>query len=140
MDTVEIIKGEKTDETTMAITEQLVLKIGKLPIRVIRDVPGFVVNRVLAPIQVLLGKIVENGIATHNQVDAMARKMAQPMGPFEMMDFGHLDLSLQVVTSLHETYGERFLPPQSLINLVKSGYLGRRTGRGWYHYPEEKEH
>jgi 3-hydroxybutyryl-CoA dehydrogenase len=56
----------------------------------------------------------------------------------ELMDFGHLDLSLKVVKSLHETYGERFLPPQALINLVNAGHLGRRSGRGWYVYDKGK--
>lgn len=138
---VEVVMGLDTSEETLQKTLDLCHRFGKETIVCKKDTKGFVTTRALWAFRMECFKILEEGIATVEDIDkAMKLALNHPMGPFELMDFGHLDLSLQVVTSLHDTYGERFLPPQTLINLVRSGYLGRRTGRGWYHYPEEKKH
>ncbi len=138
---VEVVMGLDTSEETLQKTLDLCKRFGKETIVCRKDTKGFVTTRALWAFRMECFKILEEGIATVEDIDkAMKLAFNHPMGPFELMDFGHLDLSFQVVTSLHETYGERFLPPQALINLVRSGYLGRRTGRGWYHYPDEKEH
>jgi len=138
---IEVVMGFDTSEETLQKTLDLCHRFGKETIVCRKDTKGFVITRALWAFRMECFRIMEEGIASVEDIDkGIKLAFNHPMGPFEMMDFGHLDLSLQVVTSLHETYGERFLPPQALINLVKSGYLGRRTGRGWYHYPEEKKH
>ncbi len=137
---IEVVMGFDTSEGTLQRTLDLCRRFGKETIVCRKDTKGFVTTRALWAFRMECFRILEEGIASVEDIDkAMKLAFNHPMGPFELMDFGHLDLSLQVVKSLHETYGDRFIPPQPLINLVRSGYLGRRTGRGWYHYPEEKK-
>ena len=140
MKLIEVVMGFETSEETLKKTLDLCHQFGKETVVCKKDVKGFITTRALWALRLECCKLLEEGVATVEDIDkAIKLAFNHPMGPFELMDFGHLDLSLQAVSSLHETYGERFLPPQSLINLVRSGHLGRRTGRGWYHYPEEKK-
>ncbi|MHA1371317.1 MAG: 3-hydroxyacyl-CoA dehydrogenase NAD-binding domain-containing protein [Promethearchaeota archaeon] len=132
MKTVEIVRGKNTSDETMQLASKIVERIGKIAIQVEKDVPGFVVNRILAAANVLLNKVVELGIARPNQVDALARKMAQPMGPFELMDYVGLDVVKHSANYFHERLGDDFKAPQWLVELVERGHLGKKTGRGIY--------
>ncbi|MEM0331879.1 MAG: 3-hydroxyacyl-CoA dehydrogenase/enoyl-CoA hydratase family protein [Archaeoglobaceae archaeon] len=129
---VEVIKGEKTSEETMQILVEFVKSIGKVPVRVEKDVPGFIANRVAAPSSALLMGILEKEVATPEQVDATMRSMGQPMGPFELMDYVGIDVQYHVLKYYEKTISPDYKPPEILEKMVKEGKLGAKTGKGWY--------
>jgi 3-hydroxybutyryl-CoA dehydrogenase len=105
-----------------------------MPIRV-REAPGFVVNRILGPLLNEACFVLEEGIANARDIDAAMKAGAGlPMGPFELADLIGLDVSLEVVTTLHRELGEKYRPNPMLRRLVAAGHLGRKTGRGFYEY------
>jgi len=128
---VEVIPQFETSEATVERAMQYCRDAGKTPIRV-KDVVGFAVNRVLHALVIEAIKLVEEGVATPEDID-MACKLGlgHPIGPFELMDVTTSKLCLQVQEILHEAYGERFRPPALLKQKVKAGYLGRKAGKGW---------
>jgi len=135
MKLVEVIRGEQTSEETLQIGYDFVLKNKKVPVRVQKDVPGFIVNRVQAPAGVYLNCILDEGIAQPEEVDALMRNLGMPMGPFETADMAGLDIGLNAMTAVYnETRDEKFHPPMLLQRKVKLGQLGRKTGIGWYRY------
>ncbi|HME54219.1 MAG TPA: 3-hydroxyacyl-CoA dehydrogenase NAD-binding domain-containing protein [Candidatus Lokiarchaeia archaeon] len=134
MDPVEVINGDQTSEETVEVTRQLTEAIGKIPIMVLKDVPGFMINRVQAPSSILICKAIELGIATPNQVDAMSHKMGLPMGPFEIMDLQGLDTVKHATTYLSEKLGQEFELPAWFSDLVENGCLGRKSGKGIFDY------
>lgn len=139
MKLVEVVMGQNTSEETLKRTLNLLHLFGKETVVCKKDRKGFITTRIIWATRMEAFRIMEEGVASVEEIDKAVRlAFNHPMGPFELMDFGHLDLSLQVVSSLRDTYGDRFLPPESLKNLVRSGYLGRRTGRGWYVYDKDK--
>ncbi len=129
---VEVIRGEKTSEETMQILVEFVKSIGKVPVRVEKDVPGFIVNRVQAPAGVLLMAILEKGIATPEEVDATVRRLGLPMGPFELMDYTGVDTFYNAMKYYAQTISPDYEPPEFLEKMVKENKLGRKTGQGWY--------
>ncbi len=134
---IEVVRGLETSDETLQFTLDFCSKLGKETVVCRKDVTGFITTRFIWAMRMEAIRMFDEGLASPEEIDkAVKLSLNYPMGPFEMMDFGHLDLSLQVVTSLYNTYGERFLPPQSLKHLVNSGYLGRRYGRGWLKYDE----
>lgn len=134
MKTIEIIKGDNTSSETMKLVENFAYSLHKLPIPVLKDVPGFIVNRVQAPSSVLLNKIIEKKIATPNQVDANFRKLGQPMGPFELMDYVGLDIYKHGADYLAHKVDPEFVSPNWINNLIKEGKLGKKTGHGVYNW------
>ncbi|MHA1681796.1 MAG: 3-hydroxyacyl-CoA dehydrogenase NAD-binding domain-containing protein [Promethearchaeota archaeon] len=130
MKTVEVIKGEKTNEATMKLAKHFAFKLDKIPIIVKKDLAGFVINRVQAPTQLLLMKIIEMGIASFNQIDAMALNMHQPMGPFETMDFVGLDVVKHGLDYFSEKIGPEYKAPRWLNDLCAAGKLGKKSGEG----------
>lgn len=130
MDAIEVIKGERTAPETFNAARGFVTDIGKLGIPVLKDVPGFIVNRVQVSAQVLINKIVEIGMATPGEIDAMARKMAQPMGPFEIFDFVGLDVVKHGHDYFARMLGPDYASPVWLDRLVAAGHLGKKTGKG----------
>jgi 3-hydroxybutyryl-CoA dehydrogenase len=138
MKLVEVIPGLDTDQPTLETTMALCREAGKTPIRV-KDVVGFAVNRVLHAFMIEAVRLVEEGVATPEDIDLACKLgLGHPTGPFELMDATQLSLSLQVQNILHGAYGERFLPRPLLKQMVQAGYNGKRVGRGWYGYPEKK--
>ena len=129
---VEVIRGEKTSDETMQVAFDFVLKNGKVPVRVEKDVPGFIVNRVQAPSGVLLGCILDEGIAEPEEVDALMRKLGMPMGPFELMDYTGLDIGYHgrqyYAKAIHPDFG----PGRTIEAKIKAGHLGKKTGQGFY--------
>ncbi|NMC08627.1 MAG: 3-hydroxyacyl-CoA dehydrogenase family protein, partial [Candidatus Lokiarchaeota archaeon] len=121
MDAIEVIKGERTAPETFNAARGFVTDIGKLGIPVLKDVPGFIVNRVQVSAQVLINKIVEIGMATPGEIDAMARKMAQPMGPFEIFDFVGLDVVKHGHDYFARMLGPDYASPVWLDRLVAAG-------------------
>ncbi|MEM3178993.1 MAG: 3-hydroxyacyl-CoA dehydrogenase NAD-binding domain-containing protein [Archaeoglobaceae archaeon] len=132
MQLVEVILGEKTSSETTKICVDFVKKIGKVPVVVRKDVPGFIVNRVQAPAGALLMAIIEKGVATPEEVDATVRRMGLPMGPFELMDFTGIDIFYHASKYYARTLSPDYEPPKILENMVSAKTLGKKTGKGWY--------
>ncbi|HVY06871.1 MAG TPA: 3-hydroxyacyl-CoA dehydrogenase family protein [Burkholderiales bacterium] len=110
---------------------------GKTPIRV-KDVVGFAVNRVLHAFMIEAVRLVEEGVATPEEVDIACKLgLGHPIGPFELSDAVTNNLSLQVQEILHGAYGPRFLPRPLLKSMVQAGYNGKKAGRGWYKYEKK---
>lgn len=136
MKLVEIIKSLATSDDTVEKVRQIILKIEKEPVVVNRDSAGFIVNRIngMAFLEAL--RLLEKGVATVEDIDkAMRLGLGNPMGPFELMDLVGLDVVLSARVNIYnETREPAHFPPVILRNMVKAGYLGRKTGRGFYEY------
>lgn len=132
MKLVEVIRGEQTSEETMQIGYDFVLKINKVPVRVQKDVPGFIVNRVQAPAVVLLNCILDKNIAEPEAVDAVMRKLGLPMGPFETMDYTGLDINFHGSNYFAKEVHPDFASGITLSAMVKAGNLGKKSGRGLF--------
>lgn len=134
---VEIVRGQLTGDAAVAETAAVVKKLGKESIEVKVDVPAFVVNRLMIPHFIEAMKLLEQGIATKEDIDKAAKMgLNYPMGPFELMDFTGLDINLMVNEYLRKELPQELKWQSSLElkNLVKAGRLGRKTGAGWYTY------
>jgi enoyl-CoA hydratase/3-hydroxyacyl-CoA dehydrogenase len=129
---VEVIRGDKTSDETMQVAFDFVLKNGKVPVRVEKDVPGFIVNRVQAPSGLLLTSIVDEGIAQPEEVDALMRKLGMPMGPFELMDYTGLDVSYHGRHYYAKVIHPDFAPGRIIEAKFKAGELGKKTGKGFF--------
>ncbi len=136
MEVVEVIKGMRTSEETMKAGVNFVKRLGKEPIRVESDVPGFLLNRINLVGYIEAIRLLEQGIGTVEEIDRGVRlAFGRRMGPLETGDLVGLDVSYGALTAIYEeTKDVRFYPPQLLRRKVKAGELGRKTGRGWYEY------
>lgn len=132
MKLVEIIPGHLCDDEVTEAVKMLMTDAGKAAVTV-ADVTGFVVNRIYHSIMIEALRLLEEGVATVEDIDAACRYgMGHPAGPFELYDNTALDLNLQVQTELFENYGERFRPGNLLKKKVNAGQLGRKAGEGFY--------
>ncbi len=136
MEVVEVVKGVRTSEETMESGMNFIRSIGKEPIRVESDVPGFLLNRVNLVGYIEAIRLLEQGIGTVADIDKGVRlAFGRRMGPFETGDLVGLDVSYGALTAIYEESKDvRYYPPQLLRRKVKAGELGRKTGRGWYEY------
>ena len=136
MEAVEVIKGVKTSEEAMQAGVDFVRSIGKEPIRVESDVPGFLLNRISLVGYIEAIHLLEQDIGTVADIDKGVRlAFGRRMGPFETGDLVGLDVSYGALTAIYEESKDaRYYPPQLLRRKVKAGELGRKTGRGWYEY------
>jgi 3-hydroxybutyryl-CoA dehydrogenase len=137
MKLVEIIRGFATSDQTVAVSTELAKKMGKVTVEVKKDSPGFIVNRTMIPHMIEAIKIVEEGIASIEDVDiAVKNGLNYPMGPFELMDLTGIDIAYFVNEYLHKELSKelKFGSPNLLKTLVKANRLGRKTGAGWYDY------
>ena len=136
MQAVEVVKGMVTSEETALKGRDFVLQIGKEPIMVNRDVAGFVINRINLPANMEAMRLVEQGIATVEDIDKGLRLAAgRKMGIFETGDMVGLDVTYGALMAMYKETGDpRWYPPLLLRRKVKAGHLGRKTGRGWYEY------
>jgi 3-hydroxyacyl-CoA dehydrogenase len=132
---VEVICALKTSEETIKITEAVAAKMRKETVRV-KDVPGFLVNRVNAAFRAEVYNCLAEGVARLEDIDkAVKLGLNHPMGPFELNDAVGLDIGLNVFKTLYEGYKDpKFRPFLILEKLVQSGDLGKKTGKGWYDY------
>ncbi len=138
MKLVEVIPAIQTSEDTVNAAIELCKKIGKVPVRC-KDTPGFIVNRLLVPFMIDAVRMYEQGIASKEDIDTALKLGANlPMGPFELMDFTGVDIAYHVAEVFFEYLREsRYAPPPLLRQMVKAGYLGRKTGRGFYNYGDK---
>jgi 3-hydroxybutyryl-CoA dehydrogenase len=138
MEVVEVVKGVKTSQEAMRSGEEFVRMIGKEPIRVESDIPGFLLNRINLISYVEAIRLLELGIGTVADIDKGVRlAFGRRMGPFETGDLVGLDVSYGGLTAIYEESKDmRYYPPQLLRRKVKAGELGRKTGRGWYEYDQ----
>jgi len=139
MQAVEVIKGMSTSDETAQTGKNFVIQIGKEPIMVNRDIAGFVINRINFPSTIEAMNLVEQGVATVEDIDKGLRLASgRKMGIFETGDMVGLDITYGAMMSIYKETGDpRFYPPLLLRRKVKAGQLGRKTGRGWYTYNED---
>jgi 3-hydroxybutyryl-CoA dehydrogenase len=132
---VEVIRGMATSEETFAAVRELAVKLGKTPVEV-NDAPGFVSNRVLMPLINEAAYAVMEGVATAEAVDEVFKLgMAHPMGPLTLADFIGLDVCVDILRVLQEGHGDpKFRPCPLLVRMVDAGWLGRKSGRGFYRH------
>jgi len=135
MKLVEIIRGLKTSDETVAVIRALAEKIGKVGV-LVKDGPGFLVNRINAALRAEVYSCLVEGVASIDDIDkAMKFGLGHPMGPLELQDQVGLDIGLAVFETMWENFREpKWCPPLILRKLVTAGDLGRKTGKGWYDY------
>ena len=133
---VEVIRGLRTSDETLAAVQEFLQKVQKSPVEVKKDSPGFITNRVYMPMFNEAVWTVYEGVSTAEDVDqAMRDGFNFPMGPLQLGDFVGLDTMLHILEDLNEKCGgNKFLPCPLHRSLVASGYLGRKSGRGFYVY------
>jgi 3-hydroxybutyryl-CoA dehydrogenase len=135
MTLVEVVRGLATGAETFATVHALAIMLGKTPVAV-NDAPGFVSNRVLMPLINEAAFAVMEGVATPEAVDQIFKLgMAHPMGPLTLADFIGLDVCVDILRVLHERFGDpKYRPCPLLVRMVDAGWLGRKSGRGFYTY------
>jgi 3-hydroxybutyryl-CoA dehydrogenase len=135
MKLVEVIRGLATSDETLAAVRDLAVKLDKTPVEV-NDAPGFVSNRVLMPLLNEAMYAVMEGVATAEAVDEVFKLgMAHPMGPLTLADFIGLDVCLDIMRVMQDGLGDpKYRPCPLLIKMVDAGWLGRKSGRGFYQY------
>ena len=140
MKLVEVIRGRKTsDETTKTIIE-LSETVKKIAIEV-NDYPGFIANRILLPMINEAIEALNKGVAKVKNIDSIMKiGMGHPMGPLQLADFIGLDVCLSILEVMHEGFkNSKYAPSELLVNMVKSGKLGIKSGEGFYDYSESKK-
>src|SRR5205809_2059858 len=138
MKLLEIVRALETDEETLTTAVEVGKRMGK-EVVVIKESPGFITSRINAMIGNEAFYMLQEGIASAEDIDkALKLGLNHPMGPFELVDLVGLDTRLHILEYLHKTLGEKYRPASLLVQYVKAGRLGRKSGRGVYEYPEPK--
>jgi 3-hydroxybutyryl-CoA dehydrogenase len=137
MKLLEIVRALETDEEALSAAAEVGRRMGK-EVVVIRESPGFITSRINAMIGNEAFYMLQEGIASAADIDkALKLGLNHPMGPFELVDLVGLDTRLHILEYLHRTLGEKYRPAPLLVQYVKAGRLGRKSGRGVYEYPEK---
>ncbi len=134
MELLELVRGLRTSDETVAAGRAFAERIGKRPI-VVRDWPGFATSRLGVALGAEAIRMLEAGVASAEDIDlAMELGYRHPMGPLKLTDLVGLDVRLAILEHLHREVGEQFRPPTLLRQMVRAGKLGRKTGEGFYKY------
>ncbi|WP_134671269.1 3-hydroxyacyl-CoA dehydrogenase/enoyl-CoA hydratase family protein [Halorussus marinus] len=137
MQLVEVISGAHTDDEVLELTEALAEEMGKTPVRVRKDSPGFIVNRILVPLMNEAAWMVESGEYTVAEVDSATKfDMGLPMGSFELADQVGIDVGYHVLDYMHDVLGDAYEPCPLLVEKVEAETLGKKTGEGFYDYED----
>ena len=137
MKLLEVVRALETDDDTLATAVEVGKRMGK-EVVVIKETPGFITSRINAMIGNEAFYMLQEGIATAEDIDkALRLGLNHPMGPFELVDLVGLDTRLHILEYLHKSLGEKFRPCPLLVQYVKAGRLGRKSGRGVFEYPPE---
>jgi 3-hydroxybutyryl-CoA dehydrogenase len=134
---VEVIRGYDTNDETTHTVMEMAKKMGKEPIEVKKDTPGFVVNRIMTPHFVEAIRMLEEGVASVEDIDkAVKLGLNYPMGPFELMDLTGVDIAHHVTEYLYKELNKesKWSVPTLMKSMIRAGKLGRKTGAGWYKY------
>jgi 3-hydroxybutyryl-CoA dehydrogenase len=136
MKLLEVVRALETDEDTLNTAVEVGRRMGK-EVVVIKESPGFITSRINAMIGNEAFYMLQEGIASPTDIDkALKLGLNHPMGPFELVDLVGLDTRLNILEYLHKSLGEKYRPAPLLVQYVKAGRLGRKSGRGVYEYPE----
>ena len=135
MPLVEVIRGEKTSDEATATIFELAKKMGKVPV-VVKDGPGFLVNRLLVPYLTEAVFMLEEGMRVETIDRAYVKVFGMPMGPLALMDEVGIDVSIKVAKIFRESLGERMQIPSLMKTIGETGRLGKKNGKGFYHYDE----
>jgi 3-hydroxybutyryl-CoA dehydrogenase len=139
MELLEIVRGLRTSDVAIERAKTFATRIGKTSI-VVKDFPGFATSRLGVVIGVEAIRMVEQGVASPEDIDrAMELGYRHPMGPLKLGDLVGLDVRLAILEHLHRELGEQFRPPALLRQMVRAGKLGKKSGEGFYKWPEEKK-
>ncbi|HOJ28810.1 MAG: 3-hydroxyacyl-CoA dehydrogenase family protein [Spirochaetes bacterium] len=138
MKLVELIYGAKTSENAINILFELTKKIDKFPVKVLKDRPGFIVNRISAPNQALLSAILDEGKIHPAQIDGKMKKMGVKMAPFETADFVGLDVFCHTLEYYAQTLSPQYKPGKFLLGCLDKGHLGMKSGKGIYEWKDGK--
>ena len=139
MKLLEIVRALETDEETLATAVEVGKRMGK-EVVVIKESPGFITSRINAMIGNEAFYMLQEGIASAEDIDkALKLGLNHPMGPFELVDLVGLDTRLSILEYLHKSLGDKFRPAPLLVQYVKAGRLGRKSGRGVFEYPETRQ-
>jgi 3-hydroxybutyryl-CoA dehydrogenase len=135
MNLVEVVRGTSTDDSVMSIMMDFSKSLNKTAV-LVKDSPGFIVNRVARHYYVEALKLLEEGVASHEQIDRLLRNAGFKMGPFELMDLIGMDINFAVTSSLYQAFHQdpKFRPSRIQQQKVMAGHLGKKTGRGFYDY------
>jgi len=139
MKLVEVVKGNQTDDEIAKTIYEVCRQMGKVPV-MCNDAPGFIVNRIARHYYLESLKIVEEGIVSYEDADTILEATGFKMGPFKLMDLIGMDINLSVSESIYNAFeeAERFKPSSIQIEKVKNGELGKKTGKGFYNYSNQK--
>jgi len=138
MKLLEVVRALETDEDTLATVAEVGRRMGK-DVVVIKESPGFITSRINAMIGNEAFYMLQEGLASASDIDkALKLGLNHPMGPFELVDLVGLDTRLHILEYLHKSLGEKYRPAPLLVQYVKAGRLGRKSGRGVYEYPDQK--
>jgi len=140
MPLVEIINGYNTDKEVTDFIVQLTKEIGKTAIQV-NDYPGFIANRILMPMINEAIEALQCGVSGVLEIDGIMKLgMAHPMGPLELADFIGLDVCMSILEVMHDGFkNPKYAPNPLLVNMVRAGKLGKKTGEGFYNYTDERK-
>ncbi len=139
MKLLELVRGLQSSEETLAAMREVGVRMGK-EVVLVNEAPGFVTSRINALIGNEAFRMLQEGVASAEDIDkALKLGLNHPMGPFEMADLVGLDVRLSILEYLHKSLGDAFRPNQLLIQHVRAGRFGRKTGRGVYSYNENGE-
>lgn len=140
MPLVEIISGYNTDKSVTDFIVKLTKEIGKTPV-LVNDYPGFIANRILMPMINEAIEALQYGVSGVLEIDSIMKLgMAHPMGPLELADFIGLDVCLSILEVMFKGFkNPKYAPNPLLVNMVKAGKLGKKSGEGFYNYAKEKK-